>query len=122
MEKLFPLRDLGERESYTILVNLVGRDTAREMKVTAEKESFKGTTITWRLVLSHLLDAHSGLSIPSSMIINEDWLEAYNWVQSVAKKEGWYMDLHSENWMFRRTPYGPQLVIIDPFSWRRISF
>jgi len=27
------------------------------------------------------------------------------------------VDLHSENFMFRRTPYGPQIVIIDPLSY-----
>jgi hypothetical protein len=31
-------------------------------------------------------------------------------------KKNWHLDLHADNMMFRRTPYGPQLVITDPFS------
>jgi len=35
------------------------------------------------------------------------------------KKEGkrFNLDLHRENYMFRRTPYGPQIVLTDPFSY-----
>jgi len=29
------------------------------------------------------------------------------------------VDFHSENYMFRRTPYGPQIVITDPVSFAR---
>lgn len=114
MERLQQLKALSEREAYMILVNLIGRTNAFEYKETKEVD-------TWQRALKYFLDMHSGNMPPSSDIINEDWLEAYNWVQRVSREKGWHMDLHSENWMMRRTPYGPQLVITDPFSWRRIS-
>ncbi len=34
----------------------------------------------------------------------------------------WQQDLHAGNWMIRLTSVGPQLVIIDPFSFRDIGF
>ena len=42
----------------------------------------------------------------------------YNALSFLSKflKKQWHLDLHANNMMFRRTPYGAQLVITDPFS------
>ena len=39
-----------------------------------------------------------------AMVKIEEWAQMFSY------------DLHAGNWMFRLTPHGPQLVIIDPYK------
>lgn len=123
MERLEPLTNLSEREAHMLLVNLIGREAAIEKKNQYNKNNVfikNDYKRGWREALSGILNSHSS-GVPSDSIINDDWLEAYKWVRDIARDQGWNMDLHSENWMFRRTPFGPQLVITDPFSWKKLA-
>jgi hypothetical protein len=46
-------------------------------------------------------------------IVDTQLIEALNIVSSLVKKQ-FELDIHHGNFMFRRTPYGPQLVLTDP--------
>lgn len=120
MERLEPLSKLSEREAHMLFVNLVGNETALKAKAEYD-DSWGVAAFCWRQSLTSFLNYHSSGRIASTAI-NEDWLEALAWVRNVASERGWSMDLHSENWMVRRTPYGPQLVITDPFSWKKVNY
>jgi len=49
-------------------------------------------------------------------IIDEEFIKAARWLQDLAKRRKIDIDLHFENMMIRRTPYGPQLVLSDPLG------
>lgn len=123
MERLEPLSRLSEREAYMLLVDLVGRESALKARENQVKKNVflkSGAVTEWRGILKRVLDSHSS-GMSTDGMINDDWLEAYTWVRNVARDQGYNMDLHSDNWMFRRTQYGPQLVITDPFSWKKLN-
>lgn len=46
--------------------------------------------------------------------INKNYLAVCRLIRKILLATGGFIDIHSENVMMRRTPYGPQLVISDP--------
>jgi hypothetical protein len=121
LERLHEIRHLSEREAYDILVRLIGRENARKYWLHAmDMPGGSKMRTNWPWVLGEYLDAYSAEKETRTEypILDAELLQAYKWASSIAKKEGWVMDLHSGNWMIRRTPYGPQLVISDPFAMR----
>lgn len=120
LERLNNLSALSEREAYDMLVRLIGRDNARQfykelLSYDAERNKMK---TSWPWLLKEFLTDYA-YNTSDYQVIDEEFLKAYKWVKQVAKEGNWQMDLYGENWMFRRTPYGPQLVMIDPFAWRK---
>lgn len=120
LERLYNLGDLSEREAYDMLVKLIGRENARSyyaMLLSFDMQQTKMKT-NWPYVLKEFLSDYSYKNTDYP-ILDEEFIKAFEWVKKVAREESWQMDLHSENWMFRRTPYGPQLVMMDPLAWRK---
>lgn len=48
----------------------------------------------------------------------ESLKEALQIISDIRKEERRHLDIHANNLMVRRTPYGPQLVIADPFTYK----
>lgn len=67
-------------------------------------------------------DAIGGLingQITSGEVIDKDLVDATEFIRDVSTREGLGIDIHTENVLMRRTPYGLQPVISDPLSFQR---
>lgn len=53
--------------------------------------------------------------VGNSKNYNKQYLQALKIINQIAKKEKFHIDIWHEDLMFRRGPYGIQLVITDPF-------
>jgi hypothetical protein len=62
-------------------------------------------------------DNYNTIKIPLNEIGDQYLRIAVRAIRGLQKR--FNLDLHSGNFMFRKTPYGPQLVIIDPLSYAR---
>ena len=55
-------------------------------------------------------------SIPAQPSASNELNNAYNWIVELGRETGFYIDLHDDNIMLRRGPYGIVPVLNDPFS------
>ncbi len=105
MEKLIPAKS-GASEREVIFRRIFGDE---EGKGFAKRHSLFE-------VVEAAIQKYGNLA---DKIIDKDLLSAANFIQRVSEKHSAGVDIHSDNLMFRRTPYGLQLVITDPLSFSR---
>jgi hypothetical protein len=105
MEQLLPLQALTREE----LIGLATRHTDIPEKDIVDQYEI------WDIIylISKAINprTHSPYKVTDTKLKN-----AIRWVEELGKKENSSVDLHSDNIMARRTPYGPQLVISDPLG------
>lgn len=96
VEKLFPLSSLYEDEAKALL---------RRMYIHPALDDT-------------IVGAINDAVFKPKLIKDEQLLEAGRFIRRVMKKYKLDDDMHLENIMVRRTPYGAQLVITDPLGYR----
>lgn len=117
MEKLTSLKDLRREE----LAALIHKMTGQEPNL-ADPHVGIGTLKITREMAKHPeiligdLVAAAYRNPDSGTIADPALLQAIDILRQLAKAGMYEEDIHSGNLMIRRTPYGPQLVITDPFS------
>jgi hypothetical protein len=125
IEKLFPLKDLSIPLQDAMVKSLL--DMPKLLEEVDKHKSGKmfyeyvkryekhygqyySENMIYFLIYLRIID---GLHIsPSKVIKNKELEDALNLILSSKRS----VDLHDDNVMFRRTPYGPQLVLSDPLS------
>lgn len=119
VERLESVSNLSERDAYELAKKLVGRETAHKLK---NEPSYRVGTLKetpWVGALLTVLDYLFQEEIAPREILDDELRNAYIWAKKKGAEIDVTFDLHLENWMIRRTPYGPQLVINDPFSYNK---
>ena len=96
MEKLIPLDDISQPELQEYARRLFDIDDEVNMY---DFSSFVEDAMHGRIELK-----------------DKNLLKLFNLINSIKEKYGFYDDLHAANMMFRRGPYGIQLVITDPLA------
>ena len=108
MERLEPLFNLGIEE----LRHMVARYTSAKVEdLEYNNDKFD--------MINLFVDIIRGDSLVSAKVTDTKLKNAIQWLQEIAQEEKFFFDLHSENMMVRRTPYGPQLVLSDPLGLSR---
>lgn len=110
MERLFPLEDLEMEDLYSIVERIYDDELA--------------TYLYDRASLPHLFYKQLAKAVSNTVeskwhvenITDAHFAEATDWIHDLAEREGFYVDLHFNNMMVRRTPYGSQLVLSDPLG------
>ena len=107
MEKLYNMPDLSPDESNAIMFKILGVNT---------DESNPSKDSSWLKIVNNISDliTHND----NSHIKDKELLNAAKFIQSVQRKHNLKFDVHWNNVMFRRTSYGPQIVITDPLSYQ----
>lgn len=103
IERLEDLRQLSAEEMDHIMSLIMEDDVRKAWNIDNER------MLAW--FISEAIKKNS----VRKEIKDKNLYDALTFLSKFLKKN-WFLDLHSENMMFRRTPYGPQLVITDPFS------
>lgn len=103
IERLEDLRELSAEEMDHIMSLIMDDDVRKAWRIDNER------MLAW--FISEAIKKNS----VRKEIKDKNLYDALTFLSKFLKKN-WFLDLHSENMMFRRTPYGPQLVITDPFS------
>lgn len=103
MERLYRLIDISESEYNAILYRILGPDIS-------DNTSIELNDMVRRVIVSGRKHYN---------IIDEDFYRATKFISKVAENSNVWLDVHNENIMFRRTSYGPQLVITDPLGYRK---
>jgi hypothetical protein len=116
MERLEPIKNLSEREAYELVKSLVGREEAIRQK---NNPRMFTSGDPWVRALNGVLFRWERGELDSNQIIHDDIRDTVEFLRKFAGMRQIGFDLHDENWMIRRTPYGPQLVISDPFSFMK---
>jgi len=124
MEKLYPLRELSREEENAMLSRIVGtnwidivtgavpgKERLAFILNSQEKADYGRVLYLIKLLL------HEPEAIEDD-IQDADLLRATRWLKEFQRTASLSFDVHGENLMVRKTPYGPQLVITDPFSYQ----
>lgn len=141
MEKLQPLSGLSEREAQYVLSRYFGVDLNDHQKQLIQKhiETFPegrrpgGGEIMASMVAEILDDIVrengcgeiqyflGGKIVPviPCVSVKDDNLKEAIAIMKKMKQQGYLPDIHYNNIMVRRSPYGPQPVITDPFMYHQ---
>lgn len=123
MEKLYPLRDMSRSEEDAMLARMLGTGYTKMVTgaegvnqrlaniLNSQEKADYGRVLYIIKFLLHEPDAIA------DDIQDADLMRATNWLREFQRTASLGFDLHGENIMYRKTPYGPQLVITDPFSY-----
>lgn len=113
MERLFPLESLEVEDLYSILERIYSDEFAKEVldrSNTPQLYFFKQVAKT----VGHTVEKGWDLEKVTDPLFEQ----AADWIHELGLREGFYVDLHFNNMMVRRTPYGSQLVLSDPLGTR----
>jgi hypothetical protein len=120
MEKLLPGHSLSKEEAQHILQQYLNVEITPALEQTIAKQSAKWETpeaeeyvSLFAKILRALI---TGDNTPYPVHIEDKHLiEALKMLQQMHRQR-FSLDLHTNNVLFRRTPYGVQPVFTDPFS------
>jgi hypothetical protein len=112
MERLFPLDSLETEDLYSIIERIYDDETAAYLYDRASLPHLYFKQVA--TIVSNTVEKGWHLEKVSDPLFTE----AADWLYELGQKEGFYIDLHFNNMMVRRTPYGSQLVISDPLGTR----
>jgi len=119
-EQLYKGEQFKPDELLLSIRRMMGRElTKTDYKIFLELNHGKKLT-TWGLlqVIADALNSYArAKSAKDSFVIADPQLRQALGIVRKLKKKGYVVDLHEQNFMFRRTPYGPQLVLTDPLAW-----
>lgn len=115
MEKLHQLEDLTWGEISFLYRKLFDISVKKATELRAIRDKEDAIIFLARLVKTQVDKIH-GLNVPAYGVKPSPQLEmALRELGSILKKvPGAFADIHKDNIMFRRTPYGVQLVLSDP--------
>lgn len=101
MEQLYHLKELSQVELNALYNNIIGLDTKKEI-----------TPILLAKTVSGLVD--NPTRAPKTA--NKKFINAAKIIKEISLSIPAYIDLHANNMMVRRTPFGYQLVLTDPLA------
>jgi hypothetical protein len=117
VEKLIHGYKLSEEEALHVAGRMFG-DMNIEQKIRKanylDKDEFLGAESIVNFI-GYRLDEYARTKKSAPSIVDPQLKEALSIVYDL-KYKGYTVDLHDENFMFRRTPYGMQLVLTDPLA------
>ena len=123
MEKLYPWAQLSEEE-YEIMVKHTFTDSFIA-QVNNSLPEWRKDRLYWSVFMQWVERSFvSADYIPEkayTALKSKDLQNALTKIARLADKENVRLDIHSANIMFRKTQYGPVLVITDPLSSSRFS-
>lgn len=121
MEKLSSLGELRTDEVQAVWSRILGRAVPDEEVVSLTKQMVPparrrdaGDQV-WICGIADFLENCTEDGHYLDMVQDPELRKAIN-VLALFMHHGFINDMHEHNIMFRRTPYGPQLVFTDPFS------
>jgi hypothetical protein len=130
MEKLIPAQDLSHSEVISLFHRYLGIDTDEVANMVQRHDAGnpgdippeKGGRMRPHSINTFLLRLRDLIKYPqndnlNTAVIDKQIRVAIRAMRKVYRHFG--LDLHDENIMFRRTPYGPIPVFTDPFAFRR---
>ncbi len=124
MEELVPGSKISEHEAYDLFSRYFNYHFTEDDMLHLQKEastmhtSMRHEYLRW--VGRILQELTLGRTPRGVEITDQNFQEAIGMLRQMYK-EGYIADLKGDNIAFRRTPYGLQLVILDPFNERRPS-
>lgn len=113
IEKLIHYNMVSVEEFYVMVKHMFGKDIVQELGPPSHHSS-KSICEFICTEFSKFIETNKEIFIK-----DEQLLSALKILKSMDKKftkDGSFLDLHEENVMFRRTPFGIQLVFTDPFA------
>lgn len=121
MEKLTHLRGLSNSEKRMILFRLFGdrqhRDGSDRRIIQKQLSGPEYWGYKILSIIRNILEEEQGANALMELIVDEDFKNAISFLKNVySKSASIHYDIHDDNVMIRRTPYGPQLVFLDPFN------
>lgn len=131
VEKLFPSSSLSNKEGIAVFEKLINRPVTNQdldflhNKIGVHWKTGEQRPIIWewaiRNVMQAALSSESFGGWEQFVIKDPNLKEALAIVRRLIDS-GYVLDLHDENYMIRRTPYGPQIVLTDPLSFKKQEF
>lgn len=121
MERLYHLKEMSRTEEDAILAKMLGPDrvTPNDVAQGTIDQILKTTSRPFNgramRVIKFLLNEPQKIK---DDIVDEDLINATSWLREFSRTSGLRFDIHHENIMYRKTPYGPQMVITDPYSYQ----
>lgn len=119
MEKLVPNTKITEDEALYLLNRYLNFNPSPELqRGFTEKAKLLKVSLSaqyMRFFAETIRDLVKGLTPANVTIKDPNLIRAINLMKAI-HKQGFMLDLHRGNIMFRRTPYGVQPVITDPFN------
>ncbi len=112
VERLIPLKELSNREIYRLFTDNFKRHVKEYEKM--DSYDLEDTRSNIGFILSSAIRKNDHSELRSAEL--KKAVSLLHNMNTRASDEGHFMDLHSDNVMARRTPYGLQLVINDPFA------
>jgi len=126
MEKLNDLLDITKEEEDALLIRIFGDNIGKGynnglVDDLAQMEPHQLPSWPGARVLSiiKIMTIEQHAEVLGQYIVDADLNNAMAWLRNQENLSNIWFDLHKENVMIRRTPYGAQLVITDPFSFQR---
>lgn len=127
VEKLYPSASMSTEEAKLVFSKMIGRKITQQDIDLIQKETGvdwktkEPKPIKWQWAIRNVMQAY---------IDDDDWgiwdnfkikdpqfVEALQIVRDLVN-DGYTLDLHDENYMVRKTPYGNQIVLTDPLSFK----
>ena len=120
IEKLTTLSSLSKTEKRSILFRLFGDRQHRGKNANnfIEKQLSNHQPYGYKILGIIRMSLSTNLGI-IKLIVDEDFKNAIKFLKEIHEYESVEYDIHDDNIMIRRTPYGPQLVFSDPFSYQK---
>jgi len=117
MEHLYPIYDLSNTELNSILARMFGTNVDLNSNTfkfnMGGRQAFDHPLVN---IINGAID-HRDADIIAK-VVDKDFLRAASFIAQVADENSVGIDLHGDNIMYRKTPYGSQLVISDPMSFQ----
>ena len=127
IERLYPTKSLSSEEAELVFQNIIGRPITKDDRARIQTASGRH----WRTGEPNPINwIWAARNVMQSIIKQGDWgiwndysvknpeLKAALDIVADLVKQGYVLDLHDENYMVRRTPYGVQPVLTDPISFK----
>ena len=115
MEALEPIQNITKAETKALLRKMYDKEGIEKIIEHTEDREYD-TTLTHDYVVNAIAFAKSRYSLRDH-IIDKNLLRAIEFIEQISYDYEYQADLHSDNIMMRRTPYGVQAVINDPLGY-----
>lgn len=119
IERLADMRKLNKSEEIAILFRIFGDRQHRKPAVDRFIEGILNNNQPYGQKLLGIIRVAITDNKFLRMLDDTDFKNAITFLKHVHAVRSVSYDLHDENIMVRRTPYGAQLVFVDPFSWQK---
>jgi hypothetical protein len=112
IERLIPCDEMTWEEQFLVLERMLGRELTK-----AERENLSPAYTISELLTSYVIYGKpASWQVSRKQIITDPELIRVLKIVRNLRQQGFTEDLHTGNFMFRRTKFGPQLVLTDPLA------